>query len=390
MGNELYFDNSATTRISEEELKTYLSVAREQYGNPSSLHGLGKDAESVLNDARKTVAKTIGDTAGGTVLFTSGGTEANNLAIMGRAHAKPRFKGKTILTTAGEHASVKMPLAALADEGYKIVEIPTTGGKLDPEAIAQYATPDVILASVMLVNNETGALYDVPAVAAALRRNCPDAVLHVDATQAYLKVPFSVKTLGCGLLTLSSHKIEGPKGTGALWVDPGVIRNRGLVPILLGGGQEGGLRSGTEDPPSCAAFAKAAAIGYSSLTERIARLTELRERLLAILGDDPRLSGVRVNLSPVCAPHIVSLTLPRIKSETMLHALSARGIYVSSGSACSSHGKHGTSALSAYGLTDADADATIRVSFSHRNTPEQVDRLADALAEEIARLARFK
>ncbi|MBP5348967.1 MAG: cysteine desulfurase [Clostridia bacterium] len=391
MGNEIYFDNSATTRISEEALKTYLSVARSEYGNPSSLHGMGKDAETVLKNARQTIAKTVGDTAGGTVLFTSGGTEANNLAIFGRAHAKPRFKGKTILTSAGEHASVKMPLAALADEGYKIVEIPTTGGRLDPEAIVKYATPDVILASIMLVNNETGALYDVPAVAAALRRSCPDAVLHVDATQAYLKVPFSVKTLGCGLLTLSSHKIEGPKGTGALWIDPGVIRNRGLVPILLGGGQEAGLRSGTEDPPSCAAFAKAAAVGYSALAERIARLTELRERLFEKLASNPflSLSGVRANLPPVASPHIVSLTIPHFKSETMLHALSARGIYVSSGSACSSHGKHGTSALSAFGLSDADADATIRVSFSHRNTVEQIDLFCDALSEEITRLVRF-
>ncbi|MBR4336492.1 MAG: aminotransferase class V-fold PLP-dependent enzyme, partial [Clostridia bacterium] len=311
MGNELYFDNSATTRISEEALKTYLSVSREQYGNPSSLHGMGKDAEKVLSDARKTIAKTVGDTAGGTVLFTSGGTEANNLALFGRAHAKPRFKGKTILTTAGEHASVKMPLAELGKEGFRIVEIPTVGGRLDPDAIAKYATPDVILASVMLVNNETGALYDVPAVAAALRRNCPDAILHVDATQAYLKVPFSVKSLDCGLLTLSSHKIEGPKGTGALWVDPGVIKNRGLSPLLFGGGQESGLRSGTEDPASAAAFAKAAAIGFSALSERIARLTELRERLLAALSGDPRLSTLRVNQPPVFAPHIVSVTLPK-------------------------------------------------------------------------------
>lgn len=389
MGNEIYFDNSATTRISEEALKTYLSVARSEYGNPSSLHGMGKDAEGVLKDARQSIARTIGDTAGGTVLFTSGGTEANNLALLGRAHAKPRFKGKTILTSAGEHASVKMPLAALANQGFRIVEIPTVGGRLDPEAIVKLATPDVILASVMLVNNETGALYDVPAVAAALRRSCPDAILHVDATQAYMKVPFSVKTLGCGLLTLSSHKIEGPKGTGALWVDPGVIRNRGLSPILFGGGQEAGLRSGTEDPPSCAAFAKAASIGFSALPERVARLTELRQRLLSGLSGYPRLSGVRANLPPTFAPHIVSLTLPRIKSETMLHALSARGVYVSSGSACSSHGKHGTSALSAFGLPDSDADATIRVSFSHRNTPEQVDLFCEALAEEISRLARF-
>ena len=389
MGNELYFDNSATTRISEEALKAYLSVSREQYGNPSSLHGMGQNAEAVLKDASQTIRKTLGDAAGGSVIFTSGGTEANNLAILGRAHAKPRFKGKTILTTAGEHASVKMPLAALADEGYKIVEIPTVGGRLDPEAITKYATPDVILASVMLVNNETGALYDLPAVAAALRRSSPDAILHVDATQAYLKVPFTVRSLGCHLLTLSSHKIEGPKGTGALWVDPGVIKNRGLSPILFGGGQASGLRSGTEDPPSCAAFAKAAAIGFAALSENREKLTGLRDRLLARLREDPRLSGVRPNLPPVFAPHILSLTLPRIKSETMLHALSARSIYVSSGSACSSHGKHGVSALSAFGLTDSDADATIRVSFSHRNTPEQVDLLAEALAEEVARLTRF-
>lgn len=389
MGNELYFDNSATTRISEDALKTYLSVSRERYGNPSSLHGLGRDAEDVLKGARQTIRKTLGDSSDGTVVFTSGGTEANNLAILGRAHAKPRFRGKTILTSAGEHASVKMPLQTLADEGYKIVEIPTVGGRLDLELVARLATPDVILASVMLVNNETGALYDVSAVAAALRRSSPDAILHVDATQAYLKVPFTVKTLGCGALTLSSHKIEGPMGTGALWVDPGVIRNRGLSPILFGGGQEGGLRSGTEDPPSVAAFARAAGIGFSALSERTQKLSALRARLLARLTEDPRLRGVRPNLPPVFAPHIVSLTLPRIKSETMLHALSARGIYVSSGSACSSHGKHGTSALSAFGLSDSDADATIRISFSHRNTPEQVDLLVFALAEEIARLARF-
>ena len=389
MGNELYFDNSATTRISEEALKAYLSVSREQYGNPSSLHRMGQSAEAVLKDARQTIRKTVGDAAGGAVIFTSGGTEANNLAILGRAHAKPRFKGKTILTSAGEHASVKMPLAALSDEGYRIVEIPTVGGRLDPETIAKVATPDVILASVMLVNNETGALYDLPAVAAALRRSSPDAILHVDATQAYLKVPFTVKSLGCQLLTLSSHKIEGPKGTGALWIDPAVIRNRGLSPILLGGGQEDGLRSGTEDPPSCAAFAKAAAIGFAALTENREKLTALRDRLLTRLREDPRLSGVRPNLPPIFAPHILSLTLPRIKSETMLHALSARSIYVSSGSACSSHGKHGVSALSAFGLTDSDADATVRISFSHRNTPEQVDLLAEALAEEVARLARF-
>ena len=156
-----------------------------------------------------------------------------------------------------------------------------------------------------------------------------------------------------------------------------------------GGGQEGGLRSGTEDPPSVAAFAKAASVGFSALPERSEKLAALRARLLDRIARDPGLSGVRPNLPPVYAPHIVSLTLPRIKSETMLHALSARGIYVSSGSACSSHGKHGTSALTAFGLSDSDADATIRVSFSYRNTPEQVDLLADALSEEIARLARF-
>ena len=385
----IYLDNSATTRISKEALETYLAVSQGDFGNPSSLHAMGQEAASHLKGARKAILQTLGDPGTGTLLFTSGGTEGNNLAILGRAHAKPRFRGKTILTSAGEHASVKMPLEELSAEGFRIVEIPTLGGVLDLDALENAATRDVILASFMLVNNETGAVYNIPEAAAILKRNCPDAILHVDATQGYLKVPCSVKNLGCQMVTVSSHKIEGPKGMGALWVDPGVVKNKGLVPLLLGGGQEGGLRSGTENLPGAAAFGRAAEIGFARFDEHRTELTALRKRLLDRIASDPALHEIRVNLPPVPAPHILSLTLPRIKSETMLHALSARGIYVSSGSACSSHGKHGTSALIAFGLSERDADATVRVSLSHTNTPDEIDLFADALGEEVARLARF-
>lgn len=387
---EIYLDNSATTRMSEEALAVFSSVAQEHFGNPSSLHSRGRDAESLLTSARAEIRRTLGDSASGTVIFTSGGTEANNLAIFGRARAKERYRSKKILTTAGEHASVSRPLAALANEGMKVVEIPTRQGRLDSDALARECTPDVVLASMMLVNNESGALYDLAAVSRLLRARCPDAVLHCDVTQAYLKVPFTANSIGASLLTISSHKIEGPKGMGALWVDSTLVRSKGVVAQILGGGQENGFRSGTENVPGIAAFAAAARNGYEALREHNGLLLSLRKHLLVRLAADPALSSVSVNLPPVCAPHIISLTLPDIKSETMLHALSARGIYVSSGSACSSHGRHGTAALEAFGLAARAVDSTIRVSLSYRNTVSELDGFCLALGDELSKLARMK
>lgn len=387
---EIYFDNSATTEISPAALAAYVDASRAHYGNPSSRHSRGAEAERILTDAREAVCTALGE-RGGEVVFTAGGTEANNLAIQGRLRAKPRFRrGGKILTTAGEHASVIQPIRALEAEGMQMCAIPTTGGVLDLEALRREATGAVCLASLMLVNNESGALYDLAAAARMIRAACPDAVLHVDATQAFCKVPFTAHGIGADLVTLSSHKIRGPKGVGALWISPAVIRNRGVAPVILGGGQEGGLRSGTENVPAIAAFATAVREGIAARSATIEHLTDLRTYLLQSLAQNTALAEVRPNLPPASAPHIVSLTLPSIKSETMLHYLSARGIYVSSGSACSSHERQLSSAMLSYGLNEREADATIRVSFGIQNTREEVDRFLAALAEGVEGLIRMR
>ena len=203
-------------------------------------------------------------------------------------------------------------------------------------------------------------------------------------------MPFTVKSLGCDLVTVSSHKIRGPKGVGALWISPAVIQNRGIAPVTLGGGQEGDLRSGTENVPAVAAFAEAVRLGLASRGEHIAHLRDLRDYLIDRLKNTPALSEVRLNLPPVAAPHIVSLTMPRIKSETMLHFLSSKGIYVSSGSACSSHDRHLSSAMLAFGLTEPEADTTVRVSFGVQNTRAEIDTFLSVLAEGVTGLIRTR
>ncbi len=386
----IYLDNSATTRICEEALETYLNVSRTQWGNPSSRHGLGKEAEDLINQTRGLINQSLGS-RDGTVIFTAGGTEANNLAIFGRAYAKPRYrKGGKILTTQGEHSSVTQPLTALMNEGFRVVAIPTKGGELDWEVLEKELTPDVVLVTMMLVNNETGAIYDLGTVSRLMRANCPDGVLHVDATQAYLKIPFTIKSLGCDLVTISSHKVEGPKGVGALWVSPAVVKNRGLAPRELGGGQEGGYRSGTENVPGIAAFGAAIRKETGDRDTRIRQNTALSERLITGIATREGLSEVRVNLPPHRAPHIVSITLPKIKSETMLHFLSSYGIYVSSGSACSSNSTHKSSALVAFGRSEDEADYSIRVSLSHRNEMGDIDALIEALKIGLEKLSRVR
>lgn len=386
----VYLDNSATTRVCEEALETYIAVSRGEFGNPSSRHLLGKAAEDLLLDARATINRSLGS-KDGTVIFTAGGTEANNLAIFGRAYAKPRYrKGGKILTTLGEHSSVTQPLTALANEGFRVVAIPTKGGKLDLEALEREMTPDVILVTMMLVNNETGAVYDLAYVSRLMRAYAPDAILHVDATQAYLKIPFTVKSLDADLVTISSHKVEGPKGVGALWVSPAVVKNRGLVPRELGGGQEHGYRSGTENVPGIAAFGAAIRKEMADRETRMALATRLSQKLIDEIANRESLHEVRVNLPARRAPHIVSITLPKIKSETMLHFLSARGIYVSSGSACSSHDTHTSPAIVAFGLSEAEADTTIRVSLGAHNTEADIDALLEGLEAGVRDLIRIR
>ena len=386
----IYLDNSATTKICPEALQKYVEVSEGDFGNPSSLHAMGYSAEKLLDAARREILASVKDSAS-RVIFTASGSEANNLAIMGRAFAKERYRrGAKIITTDGEHASVSSPLSKLRELGYKIVNISTRGGAIDLDQLKAELTPDVILVTVMMVNNETGALYDTAAVKSLMKAACPDAYLHVDATQSYLKLPFTKKSSGADMITVSSHKIEGPKGVGALIVDPAVIKARGLSPIIMGGGQEMGLRSGTENVPAIAAFGEAARIGAQSLSQHYEKLSSLRSYLIEKLNTLPALADISITDPKSHAPHILNVTLPSIKSETMLHYLSSEGIYVSSGSACSSNSQHTSSALIAYGRTPAEADSSLRISFSHRNEFSDVDALCDALASGLAKLARIK
>jgi len=387
---EIYLDNSATTKISEEALAKYNEISRECYGNPSSLHKRGYDAEGVLRAAREEVLLSLG-AKGARAVFTASGSEANNLAIVGRAFSKERYrKGAKIITTEGEHASVDEPLSYLEKQGYKIARIPTRGGELDLEALKRELTRDVILVTMMMVNNETGALYDISAVSRLMRVGSPEAYLHIDATQSYMKIPFTKSSLGADMITVSSHKIEGPKGVGALVIDERIIKERGLSPLILGGGQEGGLRSGTENVPGIAAFGVAAKIGRTELRARFEKTSALREYLIEKLNTHPALSQISPTLPERHAPHILNITLPGIKSETMLHHLSSFGIFVSSGSACSSNTGHVSSALVAYGRTVDEADCSVRISFSHRNEKEDVDALCEALEAGLSRLARVR
>ncbi len=391
MSERIYLDNSATTKIRKEALDKYCEISLNTYGNPSSLHEMGVLAERELKGARDIVLKTL-KAQGSQVVFTSSGSEANNLALFGRAYAKERYKKirARIITTEGEHASVNAPLERLRAEGFVIEKLPTAGGVVDLKALEAALGEDVILVSCMMVNNETGALYDVEGISKIVKRKAPNAVLHVDATQSYMKLPFTKKSTGADMITVSSHKIEGPKGVGALIIDEKIIKERGISPIIFGGGQEMGLRSGTENVPAIAAFAEAARLAECELSENFAKVDSLRSYLIERLSSDGALSGISPTLPSRHAPHILNITLPGIRSETMLHYLSSLGIYVSSGSACSSNSAHKTSALTAYGRSEKEADYSIRISLSHHNEKEDIDALISGLMSGIARLARAK
>lgn len=387
---QIYLDNSATTRICTEALDEYVRVSQEFYGNPSSLHSLGFEAEKLIDSARGEICNSL-SAKGATVIFTASGTEANNLAIFGRAMAKERYKnGAKIITTMGEHASVNAPVDMLEAMGFKVARIPTVNGEIDLNALQKELTGDVILVSMMMVNNETGALYDTTAVAKLVKTRCKDALIHIDATQSYLKIPFSKATSGGDMITISSHKIEGPKGVGALVVDASVMKSKGLAPIILGGGQEGGMRSGTENVPGISAFGRAVNIGFASLREHYRQTLSLKNYLIEQIESKCELSEISITKPKASAPHIVNITLPKIKSETMLHYLSSLGIYVSSGSACSSNSAHTSSALTAFGRSSSEADTSIRISLSHRNTKEDIDCLIEGLISGLARLSRIR
>ena len=385
----IYLDNSATTALCDVA-KQKMTEAMECYGNPSSLHPLGEKAHSMVEQARKDIATTLGvrgPLLPGQLIFTSCGSEADNLAIFGTAYAKARRKGGRVITTDSEHPGVENAMKALEKDGFDVVRIPTRGGVLDMVAFANALNDRTFLVSLMTVNNETGALYDVGRAFAMAKAKNPDVVTHTDAVQGYLKCRFSPTALRADLVTVSAHKIHGPKGIGALLVSPEALKRRDLIPTLMGGGQESGFRSGTENVIGIVGFGAAAKEGYANLANHLEHLRSLRDYAMERLQALP----VRLNLPQgTCAPHILNVTLPDIRSETMLHELSRSGICISHGSACSSHSKEVSSALTAFGLKREEIECSVRISFSVYNTREDVDALVEALKSALDRLVRIK
>ena len=386
--NTVYLDNSATTPLCEAA-KEAIREAMDNYGNPSSLHSEGLRAEAILKNARKQVLTALGvrNPAPEQLIFTACGTESNNTAILGVAYAKARREANRIITTDSEHPSVENAMQKLQQDGCEVIRIPTRGGVLDTEAAIAALGEKTLMVSMMLVNNETGARYDIETVFREAKRRNPNTVTHTDAVQGFLKCRFTPQSLCADLISISGHKIHAPKGVGALYIDPALLKAKRIVPYLIGGGQEGGMRSGTENTIGIAAFGAAAADGAACLDANLAQMEALRayaiERLTA--------AGFALNLPQgTCAPHVVNLRLPAIKSETMLHFLSAQGICISAGSACSSHGKHASPTLTAFGLSAAQADSSLRVSLSHYNTREDIDALTDALSRGAATLVRMR
>lgn len=375
----LYLDNSATTIVSEAAAKKMLEAATVVYGNPSSLHDTGIAAARMLKEARERIFSALG-AKDGELIFTGSGSEANNLALFGVSCAKPRNAGGRIITDDSQHPSITEPLNRLASQGFEIVRIPTIGGKIDEAALLDAVTERTIMVTVMTVNNETGAIYDVGELFRAVKRKNPAVVTHTDAVQAFMKLPFTPASLRADLISISGHKVHAPKGIGALYATPEIIKNKKLVPYILGGGQENGFRSGTENVPGAAAFGEAVLTPFNRENCAL-RYSQLAENLP---------DGVRLNRPVKPSTHILSLTVERVKSETLLHFLSSRGIAVSSGSACSSHHGEKNRVLSAFGLDNRRADCTIRVSLGGEESESDISALLEGLDAAVKTLIHIR
>lgn len=374
---EHYLDNSATTQVLPSVAQKAMEMMVEEFGNPSSLHTKGFRARKLLEEARGLVADRLGAQPE-EITFTSGGTESNNLALFGAAQARCRL-GNKIVTTAAEHDSVLNPCHALEKQGFEVVYLkPDATGRLPEDALMDAIDEKTILVSVMLVNNETGAIFPVQAAGRAIRRKKAPALLHVDAVQGFGKMPFTVKKLGVDLLTLSGHKIHGPKGIGALYVKKGVR----ILPQALGGGQERGMRSGTESVPLICALGEA----VRQLPQPEEALSQVG-KLNALLREKlEQLPGVVIHSPEDGLPYVLNFSAGRVRGETMLHFLAERGVYVSSGSAC---GKAKPShVLESMGLPKEQVESALRVSFSRFSTQEDVDALVEGLAAGLRTLAR--
>ena len=375
---EIYLDNSATTRVYEEAAKLAFEVMTEKYGNPSSLHSKGVEAEKIMEEARRNIAEALGASPDG-LYFTSGGTEANNLAVIGGALAKKR-RGNKIVVSAYEHDSVIKSAKQLESMGFSVTWIaPDENGIITPLSVFEAVDEKTVLVSVMMVNNEIGAINPIKEICAAAKRKNPEVLFHTDAVQAFCKIPIKAEKLGVDLVTVTAHKIGGPKGSGALWIKKGAR----VLPNHFGGEQEKQLRPGTQAMPLIAAFGKAAEIENSSMQERKERMKMLERYLRdSIEGID----GVVLNSKDGALPNIVNISVLGIRSEIMLHYLENRGIYVSSGSACALGAK--SHVLAAMGYDSARIDSAVRISFGRDTEKEDIDELVAAIKDAMSELCR--
>lgn len=384
---EAYLDNSATTRCSDRACQLMVDLLTKDYGNPSSLHMKGIEAERFVETAKKKIAKTL-RVSEKEIIFTSGGTESNNLAIIGAAMANRRA-GNHIITTSIEHASVENPMEFLKEQGFEITYLSVDeNGIISLEELEEAVTEQTILVSMMQVNNEIGAIEPVAEAAELIKKKNPATLIHVDAIQSYGKMYIYPKKLGIDMLSVSGHKIHGPKGSGFLWVK----EKTKLKPLILGGGQQKGMRSGTENVPAIAGLGEAAEEIYENLDEKRAHLYGLKQRFIDGIE---KLEGTHVNgkTGEDSAPHIVSVSFEGIRSEVLLHSLEDRGIYVSSGSACSSNnhaGKQkGSKTLRNIHLKENLLDSTLRFSFSVHTTEEEIDYALEVLGELLSVLKKY-
>ncbi|MBQ7724616.1 MAG: cysteine desulfurase [Lachnospiraceae bacterium] len=378
-----YLDNSATTRVAPEVIKIMEKAFSEDYGNPSSLHKMGFEAEKYVSEAQEIFSKILKCNKKN-IVFTSGGTESNNTALIGTALFK-ESRGKHVITTEIEHPAVSEPLSFLEKRGWEIERLTVNSdGLVDPEELRQKLRPDTVLVSVMHVNNEIGAVEPVEEIGKIIHEKVPECFFHVDDIQGFGKIKLAVRDSYIDLLSVSSHKIHGPKGVGLLYMSD---RASHIPPMMMGGGQQNGLRSGTVNVPGIAGFAEAAKLMYANIDDSYSNINGLRDFFVREALNIP---DTVVNGGEKVSPYIVSLSVKGVRSEVLLHALEDREVYVSAGSACSTHKKHGSVTLKAIGLADKEAEETVRFSFSCHTTEEELKYAIDCLNDIVPGLRRFK
>jgi len=373
---EHYLDNAATTAVCPEAAQAALYAMTECYGNPSSTHTKGREANKLLVSARKQIAKAMGCKSE-ELIFTSCGSESDNWAILGGAEYMKR-KGKHVISSYVEHDAVRKCLDELETRGFEVTRLmPDSTGAIPVQSVLDALRSDTVLISLMLVNNETGAVTDIKEIARAVKKAGSQALIHTDAVQGFLKVPFSADKLGADMISISGHKIHAPKGIGALYMRNGLK----LKPFILGGSQENGRRAGTEAMPQIAAFGAACETGFAGMKENIARMQSLKAMTVERLSAD--IPGLVTLDTP--APHILSISLPGYRSEVLMNCLEAKGIFVSKSSACKKGGR--SHVLEAVGLAPRVIDGALRIGFSRLSTEEDVLALCAALKEACDTLA---